>query len=1728
MSMTGSHLRVRARSLAIVTLLLTGVMGVVGVGSALATSPDSIAVSASSSNVAMGGTVTYTVVANNASGNTATFNDQINGLTGLAVTSSAGDGTCTQSAGLVTCQAPVSPSVTTVTITGTVTAAGGSVLHNVATMYDNPTEPVVSATGGADVTVNGGTVPPGPGSGTPDLVTSIVAPSTVPAGGALTYTLVVGNQGTGNANGITVVDTLPAGLSSPAVTNATSLFGCSIAGQTVTCTGGRIDAGATATITIAGTAASGPLLDQAVVDPYDTIPESNYNNNTSQATTTIAAAPAASPLNVAITASPTPDVAQGATLTYTVKLTNNGSSTISDIGLVVPTQGLDPNSLAVTAIGFPPPQNQSTAQACGTYGSVIECFMSDNDATELYLAPGQSSTVTITGTVVAPPAQRIVEVATAVGGSSNSNSNSVISTGTVATMVKPAIDLTITKASLPPTVNAAAALQYQYVVGNSGLNTASGVVIRDPLPAAILPPHGGYTFNITYSSAFGSGFACAVDASNVLTCTGGVLPGQSTATITVNLIAPETTGQYTSVVQVDPNNTIPESDKNNNSATATTTVVPGADLVADGAPCTTSSTSNQTVAPGPGPVCQSVDFNPVATSGTLDYTITVPNAGTQDVTGVVVQDTLPAGTTFRNATGDHNFTCSDSGQTVTCVGGIINGTYTNYPNGIDTATITISVFAPAAPGPITNEVRLDPGNQVPEYNKANNISYLTTQVAVESGPGNGNYIDLSIPTLTANPTTVAPNGTIAFTLVVQNTGTEPAFNVEVQDTLPAGARFRSALDTTAGGGGGGFTCSASGQVVTCTGGELDAASGGVAGQRTIVINAFAPPAPTGTGGAVQYTDTAVVDPNNAIPEADEQNNTASTQFTVDPTSTNGTYINLALTSSEQIPTTFEGTTGAGGVLPGAFITYMLTVKNSGSELATGVTLDDTIPANTTFVSATANTIDAQGNPSSTGNPSFTCTQASSPPGTVHCVNGTVGTGAATDTITIVVSAPDGPDASGMSVPGDQAVVNPDDSIPESTYADNTTTTNPVMVLSNVDLTISQDASPSVGQNQTSDYKLTVTNTNIVPSDGSATVYGVEVHDPIPQGLIVENISSQNNAFACQVSENPVNVVDCTGTLAPGASNTIDIQVFVTASDPTVFSNDACVNPNHTVIESNYDNNCSTASTNGNMPDLGISQSASLNTISPGQNEIYTIGVENTGQAAIPAATGSHAGVTVTDQLPFGLTYVSASGTNGFSCTAAAPTSMGTAVTCVNSASFAVGETTTIKVTATVTSSATGPFANLASVTGVSCDSMGNCTPLTADSDDSSTVSVSLSSSGIDLVAQSLTANPDPVAEGGILTYVGVVSNNGTQDTGTAGNVDVQLKLPAGFAPSQGGSLKSYAASGGFACTYNASSTPNIVDCTGDLAAGASTKLTVQEIVPSGTAGTPQKATLAATLGGGLTESDYTNNTQNVTTTVAAGACTAPCVDLVTSTPVATPSEVKDLTGSVTYNFAVGNAGTDASQQTWIEFDVGQGFSLTSAKANNGFECATQTPLNSSLAPLDTEVVCWQTTNPSSPAMGECDFTFAATPHAGDPTLGSKPSPDGMPLNCNPSTGPGQSAIAGGAGVTVSVTGTWNLDKTSTTFPYTANAWGQVFTTSTEFQPNDSKAREVTTTVDAPGPASRGASKATSTTSKTGSCKTVSKRQTRRGKRGAKKVKLTCTATHKRTTSHRKHAAGKRR
>ncbi|MGH9281311.1 MAG: Ig-like domain-containing protein, partial [Acidimicrobiales bacterium] len=120
-------------------------------------------------------------------------------------------------------------------------------------------------------------------------ITKSGTPATVVAGsgGTVTYTLSVTNDGPLTDPGVTVTDTLPAGVS---VTSASASQGtCSTAGQTLTCTLGALAPGPTVTVSVqaaVGASAADPATDQAAVSGTYHDPDPADNGDTLATATT--------------------------------------------------------------------------------------------------------------------------------------------------------------------------------------------------------------------------------------------------------------------------------------------------------------------------------------------------------------------------------------------------------------------------------------------------------------------------------------------------------------------------------------------------------------------------------------------------------------------------------------------------------------------------------------------------------------------------------------------------------------------------------------------------------------------------------------------------------------------------------------------------------------------------------------------------------------------------------------------------------------------------------------------------------------------------------------------------------------------------------------------------------------------------------------------------------------------------------------------------------------------------------------------------------------------------------------------------------------------------------------------------------------------------------------------------------------------------------------------------
>ena len=173
--------------------------------------------------------------------------------------------------------------------------------------------------------------------GTDLSITKTDSPDPVVAGGFLTYTLNVVNNGTATAQNVVITDPIPAGTTGgfalfyPAGTNCGYNAGVTV----VTCTIPSMAAGTSQEISLVvqvnPNVPNGTVISNTATVASDT-PETNAANDSSTTTTTVNAQ---ADLTLTKTDSPDPVVA-GQNLTYTVTLNNNGPSDAQNVALADP------------------------------------------------------------------------------------------------------------------------------------------------------------------------------------------------------------------------------------------------------------------------------------------------------------------------------------------------------------------------------------------------------------------------------------------------------------------------------------------------------------------------------------------------------------------------------------------------------------------------------------------------------------------------------------------------------------------------------------------------------------------------------------------------------------------------------------------------------------------------------------------------------------------------------------------------------------------------------------------------------------------------------------------------------------------------------------------------------------------------------------------------------------------------------------------------------------------------------------------------------------------------------------------------------------------------------------------------------------------------------------------------------------------------------------------------
>jgi uncharacterized repeat protein (TIGR01451 family) len=570
-----------------------------------------------------------------------------------------------------------------------------------------------------------------------------------------------------------------------------------------------------------------------------------------------------------------------------------------------------------------------------------------------------------------------------------------------------------------------------------------------------------------------------------------------------------------------------------------------------------------------------------ALNDSVTFIITLNNGGQAPATGTQVTDILPA--SFQYVSSSASQGAYDNTTGIWNVGTVGVG---NAAATLQITATTQTAGATSNTAEVTASGVFDPDSTPNNHNAAED-DQSTINLTVTLGTS-----DLSLTKTVDNP---APNvgGQVVFTITLNNDGPDAATGVVVTDLLPAGLQFVSASATN-------------GSYSTGTGvwnvGDISVASPAM----TLTITAQVQTAGAKTNTAeVTVSDQSDPDstPNNHNATEDDQKSVTVTPL----------QANLSITKSDS----------PDPVVPGASLTYTITVKNNGPDAAQNITVTDNLPSGVTFTSC----LSASGNGAcgGTGN-NRTVTFTTIPNGAVETI---------TLQATVSNAAVEGSTISNTASVASATTFDP--SVPNTATADTSVHTPAA------DLQVTQTDMPDpvfLGSNVT--YNIAVKN------NGPDTATSVTFTDPVPGNTTFVSLSSPlgwdcagfgTTSNSCTIGALAANatasftLVVQVNSNAPAGSNTIQN----TASASTASPNDPTTG-----------NNSSIEQTSVAAPSLSVNNASGTegNTAGTGGSVQFTVTLSaaSTSTVTVNYATASGAGTGGATQ---GTDFIGASGTLTF-------------------------------------------------------------------------------------------------------------------------------------------------------------------------------------------------------------------------------------------------------------------------------------------------------------------------------------------------------------------------------------------------------------------------------------------------------------------------------------------------
>jgi len=448
----------------------------------------------------------------------------------------------------------------------------------------------------------------------------------------------------------------------------------------------------------------------------------------------------------------------------------------------------------------------------------------------------------------------------------------------------------------------------------------------------------------------------------------------------------------------------------------------------------------------------------VTAGQTISYTITATNNGPDTAGNVNLTDILPSGTTlasFTQNTGPAFFCAAPppgSSGTVQCtINTLASGVTATFSLALNVST----TFADG--GTLTNTASFtsDSGDANPNNNSSSTSATVT------------GVTDLSVTK--SAPATIDAGTNLSYTITVQNLGANAASSTQLSDTIPAGTAFVSFNQNS----GPAFSCSGT-TTISCSNASFPA---GATATFTLVVSV-----PANATGSI--ANTATVSTTTGDTNSGNDSSTANTTITQ--------HADLAVTKS-----------GPSVAAVGSDIAYTISVSNAGPSDASAVTLSDTIPAQTSFVSMQQN-----------NGPAFNCGGTT----TVTCTIATLAPAAsATFMLTVHVNS-----AAAITNTANISATT-SDPVPGNNTSSAFTTAAAV----DLSITKSVSAGPYVVGTPVT-FTLTVTNNSAVGATN------IVVTDPLPAGM---SATATTPPGACSGTT----TVTCTApALAAGASTAFTI------------------------------------------------------------------------------------------------------------------------------------------------------------------------------------------------------------------------------------------------------------------------------------------------------------------------------------------------------------------------------------------------------------------------------------------------------------------------------------------------------------------------------------------------------------------------------------------------------------